>query len=1075
MASSPGNPPAPNPAARRAWGAAKVLIIGSVMFTFISYWKTAAVVLCDLASTAFYIGGIVEQAIGPAAPWFILGVMLFSYAVRSVYIESCSLFVRGGVYKVVKEAMGGTLAKISVSALMFDYILTGPISGASAGQYLIGLVLDALQQIDPSLRIADEATKRMVRNWGSVVIASGITLYFGYKNLIGIHESSDKAFKIMIATTIMAVIMLVWCGITLGVRGGPVNPVAAAPDLRPKVQYADSAGYRLTPAKLAAARAEIRARFPDSRPRFDRLKPLIDVNFRGDSRPSFEEAAAAALQLPAEAGRTAAQKAVLQTLVNQAKLVKQYKLTEGALDNLREDARLRPEALKVGKDPAPPDVVKRLQSLKDVEFNNAADFLAQIRHDKLLTADELKRYQDQILGEAEVTEDFDPVTGEQKPMWARDPRTGQLVPQTNILGQPRPKVNEVTHRTENPLGFLRDSSLAARFDDKEPGQVPWWTWFGLIGLMIAFGHSILAMSGEETLAQVYREVQSPKLPNFKKAAFIVFVYSLLFTASISFLAVWLIPDQVRMRDYSDNLIGGLAMYVVGFPWMRLLLNGFVVVIGFLILAGAVNTAIIGSNGVLNRVAEDGVLPDWFLKPHRRYGTTYRLLFLIVALQIGVLIVSQGDMLLLGEAYAFGVVWSFVFKALAMVVLRFKDRSPREFKVPLNVHVGNVEVPIGLTLIFLALLATAVLNFLTKEVATVSGVTFTAVFLIIFMVSEHLHEKRRHGARHQHLEQFNRQTAEEISPAGLNLHRPYRKLVAIRSPQNLYMLERALAETDSDTTDVVVMTAKTAPPGDSALNGPDLDTYDQQLMTAVVDRAEKAGKQVKPLIVPTNNPLYAVIRTAKELKAQELVMGASNKYTADEQLEQIGFYWINMQEGEPRPLTVRILGPGRDVYLDLNGGSRIPKIHERKARSVAELRAAGVGVDRVLLVHDGGQASRDLFQAVLTMLDPQVALGLAPVGGNGALPDSASILQQEQDQARQLKRELQVEPVQGDPGPEIIRLAREGQYDLIILAAPADLPAGHPLPEGGWGQYVLKHSTCPVLVASPPVVPQEVAD
>src|SRR5579871_5982725 len=120
--------------------AARVIVVGSVMFSFISYWRTAAVVLCDLGSTAYYIGGIVETAIGPAAPWFILAVMLFSYAVRSVYIESCSLFIRGGVYRVVKEAMGGFLAKLSVSALMFDYVLTGPTSGVSAGQYIMGLV-----------------------------------------------------------------------------------------------------------------------------------------------------------------------------------------------------------------------------------------------------------------------------------------------------------------------------------------------------------------------------------------------------------------------------------------------------------------------------------------------------------------------------------------------------------------------------------------------------------------------------------------------------------------------------------------------------------------------------------------------------------------------------------------------------------------------------------------------------------------------------------------------------------------------------------------------------------------------
>src|SRR5215813_8950077 len=118
MATTPGDSPQPSSGAQRAWGAAKVIILSSVMFTFISYWRTAAVVLCDLASTSFYIGAIVEQSIGPAAPWFILGVMLFSYAVRWVYIETCTLFVRGGVYRVVRAALGKFMAKLAVSALL---------------------------------------------------------------------------------------------------------------------------------------------------------------------------------------------------------------------------------------------------------------------------------------------------------------------------------------------------------------------------------------------------------------------------------------------------------------------------------------------------------------------------------------------------------------------------------------------------------------------------------------------------------------------------------------------------------------------------------------------------------------------------------------------------------------------------------------------------------------------------------------------------------------------------------------------------------------------------------------------
>ncbi len=903
--------------------AAQVIIVTSVMFTFISYWRTAAVVLCDLASTAYYIGGAVEAAIGPAAPWFILAVMLFSYAVRSVYIESCSLFVRGGVYRVVKEAMGGFLAKLSVSALMFDYILTGPTSGVSAGQYIMGLLFQTLRLCAPtvhrSLALDNEDFRHSMENLGAVVIACAITLYFFRQNLLGIHESSDKALKIMIATTVMAVVMLAWCGLTLAVQG-PRNAVPARPDLEPKF-------------------------------------------------------------------------------------------------------------------------------------------------------------------EPEVVPWKDPLTGEVGERWVKDPRTGKLAVKTDAEGKPVPKESEALAKVgiavqEDPLGMLsRILPEGAVKELRDPRS--WFSLIGLVGLLIAFGHSILAMSGEETLAQVYREVESPKLPNFRKAAFIVFVYSLIVTAGISFMAVALIPDEVRMKDFSANLIGGLARYVVGPAGLKLFLEAFVVLVGFLILAGAVNTAIIGSNGVLNRVSEDGVLPDWFLKPHPRYGTTHRMLYLITGLQLAVILLSRGDMILLTEAYAFGVVWSFVFKALAMVVLRFKDRSPREFKVPLNFKVGNVEIPVGLGLIFLVLLLTALLNLFTKEVATAGGLLFTGVFLTVFMLSEHYHEKKRRGAHHTHLEQFNRKTTDEVTPASLGLTKSYRKLVAIRSTQNLFMLEKALAETDPETTGVVVMTAKVMPPLGSTIAPYDqgeLDAYDQQLMTAVVDRAEKAGKQVRPLIVPTNNPLHAVLNTAKDLQAHELIMGGSNKYTADEQLEQIAFYWISLHDGNPAPLTVRILSKDRDMYLDLAGGNRIPKISERKARSVAELRAAGVGVDRVLLLHDGSPAASDLFQAVLTMLDPQVALGLLEVVPPGSEPlNGHGLIHQDEERAEQLGRALHRLELPVADGPAIVQRAREDQYDLIILALPAESPTDPLGRLDERSRYIARHAHCRVFLVTQPMIPHEVVD
>ncbi len=852
------------------------------MFSFIGYWRTAAVVLCDLASTSYYIGGIVEQSIGSAAPWFILAVMCFSYAVRSVYIESCTLFVRGGVYRVVREALGKFMAKLAVSSLMFDYILTGPISAVSGGQYIVGLVIEVIArwfkvEIDPD-------TRDWFKRFGSVLLATAVTVYFFRKNIIGIHESSEKALKIMIVTTIMAVVMLTWCSVTLAVSGvakdknGISNTISLTPDLNPHL-------------------------------------------------------------------------------------------------------------------------------------------------------------------------------------------------------------NPTTKEWEDPTGFLKHTSVAQKLRDLAGKPwADWLSWVGVFGLFIAFGHSVLAMSGEETLAQVYREVESPKLANFKKAAFIVFIYSLVLTGGISFLAVLLIPADVRMQEYSDNLIGGLAMNVIGPLWAKLLLNGFVVVVGALILSGAVNTAIIGSNGVLNRVAEDGVMPEWFLKPHPRYGTTYRILWLIVLLQLFTIWASFGDVLLLGEAYAFGVIWSFVFQALSMVVLRFTDPRPREAKVPLNLRVGKYEVPIGLTIVLVLLLASAVCNLLTKEVATIGGLIFTAVFFTMFLISERYHERKRRGKEHEHLEQFNEKRAEAVTPASLGLNKPYRKLVAIRSPYNLFMLEKALAETDPETTSIVVMTAKHAPLGaDLAPEGEaELDTYDQQLMTAVVELAEKAGKQVKPLIVPTNNPLHAVLATARDIQANEVIMGASNRYTADEQLEQIAFYWISLHGGNPPPMTVRILSRERDMYLDLAGGNRIPKISERKARSVAELRAAGVGVDRVLLLHDGSPANSDLFQAVLTMLDPQVALGILPVlpspspsvGGEGKGPlNGRSVVHQDEERARQLGRELQVISLPASDGPAIVDKASKDQYDLIILPLSEEVPNG--LDERA--RYIVRNAHCRVFLAAHPTIPNEVVD
>jgi len=645
------------------------MVATTAMLTFITFWRAAAIVLNDLASSAYYAGGIAEQAVGKSAPWFILAVMLFSYAVRAIYVESCSMFVRGGVYRVVKEAMGGTLAKFSVSALMFDYVLTGPISGVSAGQYLTGFLNELLNYLHFNIVLPVNGT--------AAVFAVGVTLYFWWENIKGIPESSEKALRIMQLTTTMVVLLIGWCGYTLWVRGG---------------------------------------------------------------------------HLP------------------------------------------------------PPPTLTHLQFAPDA------------------------------------------------------------------------------------LGWLIHSPL--------PHTI------GLLGIFIGLGHSILAMSGEESLAQVYREIEHPKLPNLKKAGLVIFVYSMVFTSLVSFFAVMIIPDNVR-KNFFDDLIGGLAMNMVGPLPLRMIFHGFVVMVGTLILAGAVNTAIVGSNGVLTRVSEDGVLADWFRRPHPRFGTSYRIIDMVVGLQILTIILSRGNVYLLGEAYAFGVVWSFVMKGLAVLVLRFKEPGVREYRVPFNLHIRGKEIPIGLALITLVLFGVASVNLFTKQAATISGIVFTIALFVVFTVSEKIN-RAGHGI-HQELDQFHLVPGEELTPKAVGV-RPNNVLVLVRDYHSLHHLAAVLRRVKTARQDVVVLHIRIlqrAASGESPLVAEQLfSTTEQHLFTRALALAEHEGKSIHLAVASANEIWESILRSAYSLQSTTIVLAPSAKMPVAEEAFFTGLAWEKLPDPKPR-LTLEI--------------------------------------------------------------------------------------------------------------------------------------------------------------------------
>jgi amino acid transporter len=653
--------------------AAKVLVATTAMLAFISYWRAAAIVLNDLASSAYYAGGEAEQFIGKTAPWFILATMLLSYAVSQVYVESCGMFVRGGVYRVVKEAMGGALAKFSVSALMFDYVLTGPISGVSAGQYLAGLINEMLAYAHVGWTVKPDAT--------AAAFAIAVTLYFWWENIKGIPESSEKALWIMQLTTVMVVALIGWCTYTLLARGGHLPPA-----------------------------------------------------------------------------------------------------------------------------PLPHNIVQDKHS----------------------------------------------------------------------------------------LGWL--------FGTRIPQM------FTVVIVFVGLGHSVLAMSGEESLAQVYREIEHPKLVNLKKAALVIFLYSMVFTSLVSFFAVMIIPDSTRPQFF-ENLIGGLSMNLQGPFILRLAFHVFVVVVGTLILSGAVNTAIIGSNGVLNRVSEDGVLSDWFRHPHPRFGTSHRIINMIVALQIVTIVISRGDVTFLANLYAFGVIWSFTLKGIAVLVLRYTHPQDREFKVPLNFQIAGREIPLGLILITLMLFGIAIVNLFTKPAATISGVIFSGLLFLAFELSEKRIQKRR-GVTHVELDQFNLAQAAELTPESVGVQ-PGNILVPVSTYYALYHLEAALRRAMRREAEIVVLHVRLlrrAASGEYDL-APDqlFSTIEQLLFTKVLSVAEKEGKPVRLAVAAGNDLWEAILRTAVNLESSTIVLGSSAKMPVAEQAHEIGIGWERMAEPRPR-VTLEIFTP-----------------------------------------------------------------------------------------------------------------------------------------------------------------------
>src|SRR5262245_1921429 len=369
------------------------------------------------------------------------------------------------------------------------------------------------------------------------------------------------------------------------------------------------------------------------------------------------------------------------------------------------------------------------------------------------------------------------------------------------------------------------------------------------------------------------------------------------------------------------------MYLAGPLSLRIAFRGFIAIVGTLMLAGAVNTSIVGSNGVLNRVSEDGFLPQLFRHPQLKFGTTYRMLNLVVALQILTIILSGGNIFILGEAYAFGVMWSFAMKGLAVVVLRYKHKGEREFRVPFNFKIGKLEIPLGLGLITLTLVALCVINLVTKQVATISGVAFTLIFFAIFSITEKTTRKK--ATEHAELDQFNLDASDDLTPEKLGV-RPGNVLVMVRNYNTLHNLSSVLERFDPHQKDIVVLHLRflrRTGGGEYELTHEQLFSLEEQkLFTRSLELSEKKGKTIHLAVAAATDKWDAILRAAQSLQSSAVALGASPNTTVVEDARIAGLAWERLADPKPQLALQFYFPSGKDeiFYLGPHAPHLTPK-------------------------------------------------------------------------------------------------------------------------------------------------------
>jgi magnesium transporter len=428
---------------------------------------------------------------------------------------------------------------------------------------------------------------------------------------------------------------------------------------------------------------------------------------------------------------------------------------------------------------------------------------------------------------------------------------------------------------------------------------PWAPLDMALAILLGFALTLPVLGGGEALARAAHELPPPRVQALRRTGRLTVLFAGVTTTLGTFLALLLVPPS-EQPVWANAPLAGIAQHLAAPSSVRVLLAVALAAAAVMILGPAAHAAFGDTEQMLHRASTDGTLPSGLASLHTRFGTPARAVDVTVLAMVLVVLATGGRVAWLSRAYGIAIAVMLLLTSASLIRLRRARQGTIPFKARGNVGASGREIPLGLFAVAIVVAASALAMVLSGDVATIATLVLVAFLTAWFTAA--VPQAAPVDARADE-SSFDLLLAAELSPDQIEA-RPGNVLVPVRNPHLLAHVVAAL-QTSGDR-DVVVMTARMldVDVSEESAGQTTPTPYERRLLSDVVALAERVGRPVRLLIVPTRNVVDAIVGTVIRLRSSDVYVGESSTLSAEDQARLLGDAWERTDK--PEALDVRLV-------------------------------------------------------------------------------------------------------------------------------------------------------------------------